>query len=334
MKTPEADETMISIPVGALTTGQSKKRKPKTTGPLQKETPRTLIKAYTETGKADLLTALSLYPPHSWLSSLSAVTPPSADPTLPGILIASRRSETPGSTGRLDNPTYQRDLQAISDLDKFLQEEQQGDAEEEEEEGEGEEEEEDEEAPEEEEPEETEEEEQEKSRRRSESAISEKRAVNERQKRRVLERLRRIQEELDDEDADDDEMKADYIFNVSQASVVPPSRRSMDTFRHDASFGLQDDGSFMDVSFRRSTPGKPTHQVKFAKGLESGQQLALLGQRQAGGQVEKKAAAAGRKRGKAREGLLALPSSVTSKLFGSYSTNKMSRDAMDTILEA
>ena len=99
----------------------------------------------------------------------------------------------------------------------------------------------------------------------------------------------------------------------------------------DVSFGVEGDEFFVDESFRRSTPGKPSHQVKFAKGPESVQKIAITGQKQ-GGQVEKKPMV--RRRGKAREGLLTLPPSITGKLFASYSTNKVSRDTMDTLLEA
>ena len=146
-----------------------------------------------------------------------APTPPSAESDLPGILLSSRASQTPGSTGRLENPTYMRALQPIGDLSKFLREETspsekmqiEGEEEEEEEErseelGEGE-------------PEEEEEEEEEEVRlvpeRQARSQIVERKVANERQKKRVLERLRRIQEELDDEEGEEEE-RAEAMFDM------------------------------------------------------------------------------------------------------------------------
>jgi len=227
MKTPENDET-IQVPhealVGGKTATAQKKQKPRTLAAMPKESPKTLIRAYAQTGECFfclfvcLFVCFSSQPQASFSSYFppnKAVTPPSAETTLPGILLASRERQTPESTGRVDNPTYLRELQPISDLDKFLEEggSQEDEAEDmEQDEQEEEEEEEEDHEVEEEEGEEDEEADRERSAKKQ-TVVTERKMVNERQKRRVLERLRRIQEDLDD-DNEDDEMKADYVFNV------------------------------------------------------------------------------------------------------------------------
>ena len=52
--------------------------------------------------------------------------------------------------------------------------------------------------------------------------------------------------------------------------------------------------------------------------------------RQEGGKVEKRVT----QKSKLRAGLLALPVSVTTKLFSSYSTNKLSKESLETLMEA
>lgn len=115
----------------------------------------------------------------------------------------------------------------------------------------------------------------------------------------------------------------------SAASVVP-SRPAHS--QSPGSFHMDDapfDESFMDESFQKATPGKPSHQVKFAKrlsGLHS-----TVAQQQEGGRIEKKPL---QRKGKMREGLLCLPPTMTAKLFSAYSTTKITKEGVESLLEA